>query len=131
LEQARAQVVKMQKAAATQFTQNILQRAELYRDDEGRAHPKVLLEWLGQVLTCKSVGEGEAIKLEDSSDIGQVHAYYRQAAAWLAENLPGTVPMQAPGTAPDKDKKIEDSSVELEVSEEDRKEIRSAWALVP
>lgn len=107
-----ARVRQLEDRAKKQFVDNILLRAEAYRDDEQRAHSKVLMDWARATLLEEPLGEEEAIKLEDRNSVEQVRAYHRRAIALLLESLPGVVPMAASGTEPGKGRKLEDEDYE-------------------
>lgn len=133
LELAQRQLAESRTFAAEQFVQSILTKAEAHRDDQGRAHHPVFLEWLGKVLREQSIGEGEEIiTLEESPEQEDIRAYYRRAAAWLALEMPcsGPAPDRDTNTEPDKDRKVKLSQDEEEPTDEDRKQIRELWGTV-
>ena len=101
--QVEERVVSLETFAAKQFTSRIVAEAEAYRDQDGRAHSKFFLEWLEAFLACEEFDEG-AIKLEDGTDVGDVHAYYRKMAYKLAVSMPGVVPMTPPQTEREDDR---------------------------
>ena len=87
-------ISRLERVALEQFVDAIVVRAKAHRDDDGRAHSTVFLEWLHRILTCAAVGEGdEAIQLEATPSAGQIHAYYRKSIAWLSQNKPGDGPI--------------------------------------
>jgi len=131
---ADTQLAEARSFAAEQLVAAIVSRAEAYRDKEGHAHHPVFLEWVGNVLRSKPVGEGEGvIALEESEDPTDVHAYYRRAINWLAQEMPGSGPApEAPEqTEPDKRRGVALSDDEEEPDEEDRKQVRELWGIVP
>jgi len=101
-------LVRLEQQSLRQFVDNVLLKAEQHRDEKGRAHSKVLLDWAKGVLLEEPIGEDESvIKLEDRNDVTQTRAYYRRAIGALLEILPGVVPMQSGETDPDKRRSLE------------------------
>ena len=130
LEAERSRSASLEQMAVKQFVDSIVIRAENYRDDGQRAHSKVALEWLENVLLEKPVGE--TIKLEEDAEIGDVRAYYRQAIANLFETMPGVVPMAQPQTEPAEDRmKLSHDGEDDELTLEGRNEIRGIWGKAP
>jgi hypothetical protein len=127
LEQEEARRIKAEQYAAAQFVDSLIVKAEARRDGEGRAHSKLFLEWLADVLKMKprEVEEG-AITLEDAESVPSIHTYYRRQIFWLAENMPGVVPLEEPRTEPDKTRPVEDETPE-ELSDEQVEEVKAAW----
>jgi hypothetical protein len=128
------QIVQLRNLAAKQFVDGIVLKAENYRDDKGHAHGKVFLDWLGIVLMCSDIGEGEeAIQLENKSDVSLVHAYYRRAIDWLATNMPGIVPVEPAGSEGDKKRPVQmgaGGDEDIELSDDDKAEITAVWRMV-
>lgn len=116
-----SRLVALEQAAFKGFVESICLAAEHYRDSDGKAHAKVFLDFLRSVLAEEPIGE--TIKLEDREDPGQARAYYRRALAWLAQNLPGTVPLEAAGTEPDSTRSLSDDSVSKEDIDADAKSL--------
>lgn len=113
-------LIRLEQQGLRQFVDNILLKAEQYRDGESRAHSKVLLDWAKAVLLEEPIGEGESvIKLEDCGDATQIRAYYRRNIGVLLETLPGIVPMQSGETDPDKERRLESDDYEPTKEETD------------
>lgn len=118
-------IVRLEQRSLRQFVDNILLKAEQYRDGENRAHSKVLLDWARAVLLEDPIGEGEgAISLEDRNDATQTRAYYRRAIGTLLESLPGVVPMSSGETDPDKERRLGLESDDYEPTDE---EVQEFW----
>jgi hypothetical protein len=100
-------LAKLEQQSYRLTVDKIMLEAENHRDEKGRAHSAVFLDWVRAVLLEQEVGEeGREVKLEDRNDPGQIRAYYRKAIAHLVSALPGVVPMTAPQTEPDKDRPL-------------------------
>jgi hypothetical protein len=127
----QATVRGLRVRTAKQFVEGLIMKAEAYRDGDGRGHSKVFLDWMNSILLCQPVGEGdESISLENKNEVADVHAYYRRGIAWLANNVPGAGPsLNPPVTQPDKDRPVNDLSVELELDEDDMRELDDVWAM--
>lgn len=120
-------IVRLEKRSLRQFVDNILLKAEQYRDGEDRAHSKVLLDWAKAVLLEQPIGEDESvIKLEDRDDADQTRAYYRRTIGALLESLPGVVPMGSGETDPDKEKRLGLESEDYEPTDDEVKEFWEA-----
>lgn len=120
LEEAHGQtVVRLESQLLREKVTSILAQAEVYRGEDGKGHPKALIDWARGTLLLEDIGEGEdVIKLEDSGKASKVLAYFRKAIKVLLETLPGTVPFETE-TSTERDTQ---RSVELsdeEVSDED------------
>jgi len=116
-------MAKLEARSRQQFVDNIVLKAEQYRDEEGRAHSKPLMDWARAILLEESIGEEDkAIQLEDRENVAKVRSYYRQAVGRLLEILPGTVPMNAADTEPDKKRKVE-----LEEDEPTDEQVTGFW----
>jgi hypothetical protein len=125
---------ELRDAAAEQFVQRVLLEAKNYRDAKQFAHPKVMLEWFESVLRCDAIGSGDgAVMLEetDADDVDQVHAYYRQAAHWLVQNLPGSVPMKKSETDRSTQRPVSGEPARLSDDQKAMNEIKEMWGRVP
>jgi hypothetical protein len=90
LEERDEQVQSMQRRLLAAEVRAVIADAQSYRDETGRAHSPVLLEWATNVLQGKPVGdESEPIKLEG----GGTEKYVFEAITWLLKHVPGQVPM--------------------------------------
>lgn len=118
-------IANFETQAVEQFVSGIILEAEHYRDDDGKGHGKVLLEWAKKVLTFANVGEKEVITLEESTE-KNLRAYLRKTVAWLLENLPGSVPFSQTKTSPDKERDIE---LEDSTDEENTEFAKSVWEM--
>lgn len=84
---------------------SIMTKAEHYRDEDGKGHPKLLLGTARSLLLMEPVktgeGDDDVIKLEHEEDeevtLAQTHKFYHDTIVYLLENLPGLVPTE-PGT---------------------------------
>jgi len=94
---------------------NVVMSAENYRDDDGRGHPPVFVDWVRDTLSLAPIGDGDdAVKLEDRGSADEVVAYFRKAIARLVNILPGSV-MLSTQTEGDKDRDLgneDDDNVE-------------------
>lgn len=137
MEQALAErdeeLASMRRSAAASFVARIVAEAKNYRDSEGRAHNTVFLEWLEDVLLCRSIGEEDApivLEVEEANSPGAVHAYYRRSIDWLMRNMPGQVPMEPVGTERSKKRPVAlGADDEWVPTEDDLQIIKDAWAL--
>ena len=130
IQAAQERADQMATLALQQYVSSAIVRAEAYRDDNQRAHPKVFLQWLEDVLMTKPVGEGdEAITLE-TQDTDAILAYYRRAAVWLSQNMPGQVPMGEPQSERDTERPIGGDDT-FTLSEDDIREIEDVLGIMP
>jgi hypothetical protein len=126
LSQATGIIRTLESALGRQHAEAIVAQAKGYRDKDQRAHGKVFIDWLQTVLLGDVLAD--TIKLENDS-VGNVHAYYRKAAAWLSANMPGVVPMESARTVPDTERPL-DPDKAIVLSDEDKAEIDRLWKIV-
>jgi len=138
VESLRARNTGLEQIALESFIGSIVTKATSYRDTENRAHSVVFLEWLQKVLTCSDVGEGDAvIQLAQDADPKSVHAYYRKAAAWLAENMPGSGPLMDESGTEGEDRRLDntngtgDGDDEKPLTQEQDEMLDDVWAIMP
>lgn len=124
LQAEREKRLLSEKFAAQQFIEGLIAKTEARRDGEGRAHPKMFLEWMERILKLE---DHEEIKLENADNLSDVHAYYRKQIYWLAQNMDGTVPMKEVDTQPDTSK-IGTGDEPDKLDEEQLKELEEAWS---
>ncbi len=87
----------------------LLVEAQNYKDETGRVHSPVLLEWAEAVLQGKPVGSDEkTIKLEQ----GGAEKYQFETVAWLLANLPGQMPVD--GHTDYEDNRLDGSALKFE-----------------
>jgi len=130
LEAERSRSASLEGAFVKQFIDGIVIKAENYRDNQQRAHSKVFLEWLENVLLEKPISE--TICLEEGAGTTDVRAYYRKAIAELAQTQPGVVPMAQPETQPNEERmSLSHDGEPDKLSLEARNEIRSIWGKAP
>lgn len=120
LERRDKEVAALRKQMLEAGVNAALERAKGRRDEDGRAHSPVFLEWMANVMRGKQIGnsEGGIIKLEDSSD-GSVIRYINEAIGWLADNLPGQVPMES---------RTEGDDLKLENASASKEDYKGFWA---
>ena len=96
LEEAHGRtVVALEAQLLREKVASIVAQAEAYRGEDGKGHPKMLIDWARHTLLLEDIGEGEdVVELEDSSKASKVLAYFRKAIKVLLETLPGTVPFE-------------------------------------
>ena len=126
LQAERDRNLALEQQSAKRFVETVVLKAVNYRDSDGRAHPKLLLDWAKQILLGEAIGEGdETISLSDDADAQGAKVYFRRAVNWLLTNLPGVVPMTTSGER-ETGRTIANSD-DVEFDEEDTAEIKSAW----
>lgn len=109
LAESETRLAQSDKEKYVALVDSTMTKAEHYRDEEGRAHPKVLLDTARSLLLMEpiKVSDDDVIKLEHEEDkeptMAQTHKFYHDAVVFLLENLPGLVPTQ-PGTHAEEDR---------------------------
>lgn len=95
LENRDKEIASMQQRMLRAEVASVIERAKALRDDSGRAHSPVLLEWAENLMLGQPLGKEEkVIKLEDASSIGSIIGYVNKAVSMLLETLPGQVPVK-------------------------------------
>lgn len=110
-----ARLAAIEKERDRAQVEKILLEAKGFRDGEGRAHSKVLLDWaeavlLGEKIVVQPAKDGQqeqAITLEADSGEEGMRAYVRQSVAYLLRRVPGVVPMRQAGVERDDSRALE------------------------
>lgn len=117
--EARLAAIERERDRAN--VEKILLQAQSFRDGDGRAHSKPLLDWAARVLlgekivvsVAKDGAPEQAILLEESAGESGIHRYYREAIQWLLQHAPGVVPLKQAGVERDESRSLEAGESEI------------------
>jgi len=90
------EIAKLEERVIAERVRGIILEAESYRDENGLAHPKALIDWARKILAFEKFEDGsDVVSLEEGYTSGDVKAYTRKAVVSLLKTLPGTVPLES------------------------------------
>lgn len=96
LEDRDERIAELENVNEAAMVAAIVERARNYRDSEGRGHSAVFLNAIEAALTMSEINHGDEVVVQLSDEevgVDTVRSYFRDFVRYLADNLPGTVPM--------------------------------------
>ena len=94
--QAAQRALQLEQAAVDSLVAAVVELAQTYRDTEGKALPRQLIEWVGKVLKFEAFGEGAGV-VQLSQDMVpgfELRKYLAGAVRALLLSMPGSVPVE-------------------------------------
>lgn len=107
LEARDEQIYELQNVNESALVSALVQNAKNYKDKEGKGHSAIFLNAYeqGLILGEIAVGDEVFVALSDEITPEAVRDYYRGVLRFLAENLPGVVPLDE-HTEPDEEREL-------------------------
>lgn len=98
IEQQASMITELQNQVVVTELEAAYERAVNFRDSRGYGHSAVFLNALHAALLMEGIVEEEGaepvVELEDATSVDGVVDYYRKVLIYLAEHMPGVVPLE-------------------------------------